>query len=187
MPGVRVTGGSLRGRRIQLPKGVEIRPTSDRARQAYFNIVRDQIVGCRFLDLFAGTGIFSIEALSRGASHALSIDESRSGAARLLDVARALSLPLDVRCAKLPQAVGTIAAEGPFDLVYADPPYDLKLEAATLLEIDATLPLSDSAIVAIEHRAGASGLELVPLSRLRFVRDARYGNVAIAFFDLSES
>jgi len=185
MSGVRVTGGSLRGRRIQLPRGVEVRPTSDRARQAYFNIVRDRIAGGRFLDLFAGTGIFSIEALSRGAAQSVAIDESRRGAEALSNVARKLELHLDVRCAKLPQALGTIAAESPFDLVYADPPYDLKLDAATLLEIDTKVPLSPGAVVAIEHRAGPSGLEELRLSRLRFTRDARYGNVAIAFFDLS--
>lgn len=187
MPGVRVTGGSLRGRRIQLPRGVEVRPTSDRARQAYFNIVRDQLAGARFLDLFAGTGIFSIEALSRGAGNALAIDESHRGAAAISGIALSLELELDVRCAKLPQALGAIASESPFDLVYADPPYDLKLDTATLLEIDEKVPLSPGAIVAIEHRAGPSGLEEMPLSRLRFTRDARYGNVAIAFFALSDA
>lgn len=187
MPGVRVTGGSLRGRRIQLPRGVEVRPTSDRARQAYFNIVRDRIAGGRFLDLFSGTGIFSIEALSRGAGEALAIDESRSCAAALSDIARALELQLEVRCAKLPQALGTVATALPFELVYADPPYDMSLDAATLVEIDASVPLAAGAIVAIEHRAGVTGLETVPLSRLRFARDVRYGNVAIAFFDLSDA
>jgi 16S rRNA (guanine966-N2)-methyltransferase len=187
MPGVRVTGGSLRGRRIQLPKGVEVRPTSDRARQAYFNIVRDRIAGGRFLDLFTGTGIFSIEALSRGAEHALAIDESRRGTEAISEIARTLELQLEVRCAKLPQALGTIATQPPFDLVYADPPYDMKLDAATLIAIDANVPLAPGAIVAIEHRSGPAGLETVPLSRLRFTRDARYGNVAIAFFGLSEA
>lgn len=185
MSGVRVTGGSLRGRRIQLPRGVEVRPTSDRARQAYFNIVRDRIAGGRFLDLFAGTGIFSIEALSRGAAGALAIDESKKGTALLSDVARALELTLEVRCGLLPRALRTLSTEAPFDLVYADPPYDMKLDAATLLEIDAAVPLADGAIVAIEHRSGAAELEQLPLTRLRFARDARYGNVAIAFFDLA--
>jgi 16S rRNA (guanine(966)-N(2))-methyltransferase RsmD len=187
MPGVRVTGGSLRGRRIQLPRGVEVRPTSDRARQAYFNIVRDRIAGGRFLDLFAGTGIFSIEALSRGAVGALAIDESRKGTTLLANVARSLELPLEVRCAELPQSLPSVAVEVPFDLVYADPPYDMRLDAATLQAIDASVPLAAGAIVAIEHRAGASDLEQLALSRLSFRRDARYGNVAIAIFDLADA
>ncbi len=185
MPGVRVTGGLLRGRRIQLPRGVELRPTSDRARQAYFNIVRDLVSGGRFLDLFAGTGIFSIEAISRGAARAIAIEESRKGTALLAGIAQELNLPLEVRCEKLPLALRSIAGEPPFDLVYADPPYDMQLDVATLREIDAMVPLAEGAVVAIEHRTGLDELERVELSRLRFTRDARYGNVAIAFFDLA--
>ena len=185
MPGIRVTGGSLRGRRIQLPRGVEVRPTSDRARQAYFNIVSARVAGSRFLDLFAGTGIFSIEAISRGAERSIAIDESRKGAALLAGIAREWELPLDARAGTLPAALQSVATEPPFDLVYADPPYDAQLDASILRAIDATVPLAEGAIVAIEHRAGPSGLGAVELSRLRFTRDARYGNVAIAFFDLA--
>jgi 16S rRNA (guanine966-N2)-methyltransferase len=164
-----------------------VRPTSDRARQAYFNIVRDRLDGGRFLDLYAGTGIFSVEALSRGAEHAVAIDESKRGAAALTELARALEIRLDVRCAKLPQSLRSIAAEPAFDLVYADPPYDLELDIATLAAIDESVPLAGGAIVAVEHRAGPTGLDRAPLTRLRFVRIARYGNVAIALFDLPDA
>lgn len=164
-----------------------MRPTSDRARQAYFNIVRDRLAGGRFLDLFAGTGIFSVEAISRGASSALAIDESRRGVAAIAETARELELPLETRCAKLPNALGSIPAETPFDLVYADPPYDLKLDTATLAAIDAGVPLAPGAIVAVEHRSGPSDLASTPLTRLRFRREARYGNVTIAFFDLPDA
>ena len=185
MPGIRVTGGALRGRRIQLPRGVEVRPTSDRARQAYFNIVGPRVAGARFLDLFAGTGIFSIEAISRGAEGAISIDESRKATDLLAGIARDWELPLEVRTEKLPAALREISGESPFDLVYADPPYDARLEASTLREIDTSVPLADDAIVAIEHRAGANEIAQLELTRLRFTRDARYGNVAIAFFDVA--
>lgn len=185
MAGIRVTGGLLRGRRIQLPQGVDVRPTSDRARQAYFNIVSNRVAGARFLDLFSGTGIFSIEAISRGAERALAFDESRKGSALLAGLAREWDLPLEVRSGKLPAALREVSSEPPFDLVYADPPYDAQLDAATLREIDARVPLADGAIVAVEHRAGRGGLEALELTRLRFTRDARYGNVAIAFFDLA--
>ena len=76
MPSLRVTGGTLRGRRVPVPAG-EVRPTSERARQAYFNIVSDRIAGARFLDLFAGSGIFSLEALSRGAAAAIAVEQSQ--------------------------------------------------------------------------------------------------------------
>ena len=185
MPGIRVTGGTLRGRKLQPPRGFDVRPTSDRARQAYFNIIGPRIAGARFLDLFAGTGIFSIEAISRGAACAVSIDESRKGTVALSALALEWTLPLQAHTGTLPAALGAVAGEEPFDLVYADPPYDAALDAATLRQIDASVPLAGDAIVAIEHRAGRGELESVGLSRLRFRRDTRYGNVGIAFFDLA--
>src|SRR5512132_123847 len=73
---IRVTAGTLRGRRVPVPKD-DVRPTSERARQAFFNIVGPRINGARFLDLFAGSGIFSFEAISRGAKESVAVDSSR--------------------------------------------------------------------------------------------------------------
>src|ERR1700737_3072624 len=75
MPFLRITTGTLRGRKIPLPP--RTRPTSERARQAFFNIIGDGIEGAAFLDLFAGSGAFAFEALSRGAASAVAIDESQ--------------------------------------------------------------------------------------------------------------
>jgi 16S rRNA G966 N2-methylase RsmD len=115
----------------------------------------------------------------------VSIDESRKGVEALAGIARDWELPLVARAGQLPAALRTIAQDAPFDLVYADPPYDAELDVATLREIDALVPLAEGAIVAIEHRAGRREVESAQVSRLRFKRDARYGNVAIAFFDLA--
>src|SRR3954454_15697426 len=82
MASLRVTAGTLRGRRIAVPPR-DVRPTSERARQAYFNIIGERIGGARFLDLFAGSGIFSFEALSRGASTAVAVDLSRQNVAAI--------------------------------------------------------------------------------------------------------
>ena len=87
MASLRVTAGALRGRRVPLPAG-DLRPTSERARQAFFNIVGKQVEGARFLDLFAGSGIFSFEAISRGAASSLAIDSSRRNCEAITKLAK---------------------------------------------------------------------------------------------------
>jgi len=72
----------------------DVRPTSERARQAYFNIVAEQINGARFLDLFAGSGIFSFEAISRGAASATTVDRDRRSAANISRHAAAFGVPV---------------------------------------------------------------------------------------------
>ena len=71
---MKIISGEFKGRRIELPKGADIRPTSDKVREALFNIIKDRVMGVRVLDLFAGTGSLGIEALSRGAAAATFID-----------------------------------------------------------------------------------------------------------------
>src|SRR5438270_2211451 len=89
---LRVTAGTLHGRRVPVP--ANIRPTSERARQGFFNIVGGRIHHARFLDLFAGSGIFSFEAVSRGASSATAIDQSRRQCQVIEDLARLWDAPV---------------------------------------------------------------------------------------------
>src|ERR1044071_2366834 len=93
MTSLRITTGTLRGRRIPVPRD-EVRPTSERARQAFFNIVGDRIDGARFLDLFAGSGIFSFEAISRGAKESVAIDSSRGHTAAIEKTAKDFGIPV---------------------------------------------------------------------------------------------
>lgn len=74
---MRVTGGNLKGRRIAAPGGRDIRPSTDKLREAIFSIIGDDIIGARVADLFCGSGALGIEALSRGADYALFVDSSR--------------------------------------------------------------------------------------------------------------
>jgi 16S rRNA (guanine966-N2)-methyltransferase len=73
---MRVIGGNARGRRLKVPKGQAVRPTSNRVKEALFNILPHDLSGIKLLDLFAGTGNVSIEAISRGAAEAIMIDSS---------------------------------------------------------------------------------------------------------------
>lgn len=176
---IRVTGGSLRGRRVPVPKG-EVRPTSERARQAYFDIVGPRIAGARFLDLFAGSGIFSFEAVSRGASEAVAVDASRRHSAAIDETAKSFGVPVRTVTADVLAGIKRLGSEV-FDLVYADPPYDWGRYDELFQALDAELPLAPEALVAIEHRR-RTGPFPSELKRLRHSRRAEYGEVWISFF-----
>ena len=124
---MRITGGQARGRRMETIEGFSIRPTSDRVREAVFNLLGQDLSGQRVLDLFAGTGSLAIESLSRGASHAILVDKSE----RAIDLIRknlrqvgfenqGIALKKDLTSG-LPQS-RSIAGEK-FSIVFLDPPY----------------------------------------------------------------
>jgi len=120
---MRITAGNLRGRVLNVPDLPGLRPTPSRAREALFNILGD-IGGWRVLDLFSGTGIMAIEALSRGAASAISI-EQHGKACQLMKAARdQLSLDSwEIVKGVLPAALSRFENSS-FDLIFADPPYD---------------------------------------------------------------
>jgi 16S rRNA (guanine966-N2)-methyltransferase len=121
MPGIRVTGGELRGRRLRVPKS-GLRPTTEKVREALFSILGD-VSGARALDLFCGTGALGIEALSRGAVEVTLVDK-RIGTAR----ANVEALGLAERASLVRSDAARFlrrAETGSFDLVLCDPPYRL--------------------------------------------------------------
>ena len=179
MSSLRVTAGSLRGRRVPLPPG-DVRPTSERARQAYFNIVGDRVSGAHFLDLFAGSGIFSFEALSRGAASATAVDQSRKNVEQMQRLAASFGVSLQALAADVLSTGRWPLATSP-DLVYADPPYDFGRYDDLLGKID-TLPLSEDAVVTVEHRRNTSPFASPPAG-LRMLRRAEYGEVWMTFFE----
>ena len=167
---LRVTAGSLRGRRIPIPKH-DVRPTSERARQAYFNIVGDRIEGAKFLDLFAGSGVFSFEAVSRGAKSATAVDRD---VAPIDKLAKQWNVPVHGVPGDVVKTIPTLPAH---DIVYADPPYDY----AHYDELLSALDRAPAALVAIEHRRRNDAFSITP-ERLQFQRRAEYGEVWITFF-----
>ena len=175
--GLRITAGALRGRRVPVPKA-DVRPTSERARQAYFNIVADRIEDAHFLDLFAGSGIFSVEALSRGAASATAVDESAANTRAIAGVAQSLQIRVETITSDVLTALKRLNGRK-FDLIYADPPYDYDRYDELLLRIDEVA--GDEALVAIEHRRNTSPFTAAP-PRLSQWRRAEYGEVWITFF-----
>jgi 16S rRNA (guanine966-N2)-methyltransferase len=176
---LRITAGTLRGRRIAVPRD-QVRPTSERARQAFFNIVGERIQGARFLDLFSGSGIFSFEAVSRGASASVALDLSRAHTTAIEQAARELEVPVKAVATDVLTGIKRLGSTV-FDVIYADPPYHYEHYEALLTAIDADLGLAPDAVVAIEHRRRTNPFPTSP-TRLRAWRRAEYGEVWISFF-----
>ncbi len=174
MPALRVTAGTLRGRRIPVPPK-DVRPTSERARQAFFNILGDRIAGARFLDLFAGSGVFSFEALSRGAASVLAIDTSRRNIEMIERHAKQFQVVVPTIVSDVLEAIPRLRQ--PYDIAYADPPYDYAQYDALIAALDGTVGL-----VAIEHRKGTSPFTTATKS-LTEIRRAEYGEVWITLFE----
>jgi 16S rRNA (guanine966-N2)-methyltransferase len=122
---MRVVAGRARGRRLQAPPGTDVRPTSDRVREAVFNALGslDAIDGARVLDLFAGTGALGIEALSRGAASVVFVEEQRKVAALIHENLRHTDLAAHAEVVTM-GADRYLAGDPPsFDLALVDPPY----------------------------------------------------------------
>ncbi|MCG7503954.1 16S rRNA (guanine(966)-N(2))-methyltransferase RsmD [Mesorhizobium retamae] len=157
---MRVVGGEFRGRPLATPRDQSIRPTTDRAREAVFNVLMhrfgEKLEGARVLDLFAGTGALGLEALSRGASYAVFIEESAEGRGLIRSNVEAFGLTGRTKifrrdATKLGEA-GTMA---PFGLLFADPPYGKGLGEQALRSARAGGWLVPGALCVVEEAAGA--------------------------------
>ena len=180
---MRVIAGELRGRRIEVPRKGEIRPTYDRVRESVFSIIGPRIEGARVLDLFAGTGSLGIESLSRGARSATFVEQDRDIAGVLVGNIERLDLRSESTVLRL--AVARFLSRGRdravFDIVFADPPYDSGLAERTLEMLGNWDGVGLDSLVVVEHRVGD---ELPDASgRLRRMRKERYGTIEVEFFE----
>lgn len=176
-PGVRVTGGEHRGRGLAVPPGA--RPTEGRVREALFSIWGDRLEGARVLDLFAGSGVVGLEAVGRGALSALLVDEDlRSVKALEANAARLGETTVEIRRLSLPGGLGRLAEAGPFDLVYADPPYNFQPYDTLIAGVAPLLAGGGEAVV--EH----SSRRDLPVQAGALVRiDSRkYGESSLSFY-----
>lgn len=156
---MRITGGTFRGRTLAAPKTDAIRPTSDRVREAIFNILAHGIAavpleGKRVIDLFAGTGALGIEALSRGASYCLFVEENADARALIRRNVEALGLTGVTKIFRRDAStLGRAAHMGQFDIAFLDPPYGQGLGERALAALAEGGWLSPHATVVVEERA----------------------------------
>lgn len=179
-PGVRITGGDHKGRGLAVPP--RARPTEGRVREALFSMWREDLEGARVLDLFAGSGVVGLEAIGRGALSALAVDEDRRAVEVLEANAGLLKEGIGIRRLSLPAGLSRMAEEGagPFDLVFADPPYVFNAYEELLTGVAPLL--AAEAQVCIEH---SSRRELpVQVGSLVKVETRRYGESSLSFYRL---
>jgi 16S rRNA (guanine966-N2)-methyltransferase len=188
---MRITGGQHGGRILKVPKGLDVRPTPDKVKQAVFNSLGNRVAGARVLELFAGSGALSLECLSRGASSVLCVELSSRHAEFIRRNAAAPEFPphaLQVRVQDAFTALTQLAETGQqFDLILADPPYGEKNvgrrseSLAQRLLDDANLPrvLAPDGLAVIGHTKRDT-VEL-PAS-LHEKKLMRHGDTVMRFF-----
>ena len=156
---MRITGGRFRGRALVGPKDARVRPTSDKVRQAVFNILAHRdfggfaLEGAKVIDLFAGTGAMGIEAIGRGASYCLFVDDAAESRALIRTNVEALSLTGATKIWRRDATdLGTMSAGagGPFDLAFLDPPYRGNAIVPALESLRGGGWLSPSALIVVE-------------------------------------
>jgi len=178
---MRVTGGIGRGQRLKVPAGDRVRPTSDKVKQALFNILGERVEDAVFLDLYAGAGGIGIEALSRGARRVVFVDASRDsvdavkhniGQTGFGDRAEVVFSEAETFLKK---------ASGPYDIVFLDPPYAEEMQPL-LGRLAGAGILKPGSIVIAEHFKKQPSPESA--GALTLYRDAQYGDTVLAFYKL---
>lgn len=179
---MRVIAGTLGGRRLVAPRGLETRPTADRVKEALF-MALEPLTGLRVVDLFAGSGSLGIEALSRGAESAEFVDDDGRALEALRTNLRTLGLEAQARARRivLPRGITRIAdALAAADLVLLDPPYGGNRALAMLETLGETEVLRAGVRVVAEHGLRDALPERV--GRLARERERRYGQTLVTTY-----
>jgi 16S rRNA (guanine966-N2)-methyltransferase len=182
MRGMRIVGGSLGGRVLRAPHGAATRPTSEKVREAIFNIL-GPVEGVHVLDLFAGSGALGIEALSRGAAHATFVDAGKPALAAVRGNLRELGLADRATVLAMDAVAAALRPPpAPWGVVFVDPPYASDLARRAVLALPAA-SLAPGARVVIEHdRRGTPPEQLGSLIR---TDQRRYGDTMVSFFEVA--
>lgn len=178
---MRIIGGKYRSRVLSDFAGDEVRPTSDRAKEALFNILSLKLYGARVLDLFAGSGALGLESLSRGAKEVVFNDRAKDSLAIVKKNLATLKIPVNGEEAKLLGADFLVCLEsmrGRFDLIFIDPPYRLDYGAEALQKISEKGLLTEHGIAVYERDRAFDG----EIAGLEKYDERKYGKTYFTFF-----
>ncbi len=174
---IRIISGTAKGRRLQAPKNLPVRPTTDRAKEALFNILQHQhdLPSSHVLDLFSGTGNISYEFASRGVAHSTAVEQHRKCVEFIRSTNDLLGFSIDV----VQQEVLHFLAQtqNKYSLIFADPPYDWEIKHyEDLLDI-AMQRLENEGLLIVEHEKH-KGFEKHP----NWLESRHYGSCSFSFF-----
>ncbi|MBA2126851.1 16S rRNA (guanine(966)-N(2))-methyltransferase RsmD [Hyphomicrobium methylovorum] len=187
---MRVVAGRFRGRALATPADSSTRPTSDRVRESVFNILSHGmgnflLQGSRVIDLFAGTGALGIEAVSRGASFCLFVEDAAGARALIRENVEALGLTGETRIYRRDATdLGPAGNMQPYDLAFLDPPYGKGLGEAALTGLASGAWLRPGAVCVLEERLNT---EILPPGAFTLVDRRAYGDTEIRFLQFSRN
>ena len=177
---MRVISGSARGRRLNELQGMETRPTTDRVKEALFNIVQFEVPGRDILDLFAGTGQLGIEALSRGAARCTFVDQRKDAAALVRENLKLTGLTGQGKVVQGDSISYLMSCREKFHVIFLDPPYQSGLLEQAMETIAAFDILREHGIIVCESAAERTIPQLeAPYER---GREYRYGKIKLTLF-----
>lgn len=175
---MRVITGTQRGKKLKTLEGMDVRPTSDKVKEAIFSIIQFDIATASVLDLFAGSGQLGIEALSRGASHCVFVDKSRDAIAVVRENVANTGFTKESRILNMDSLDYLKTAKSGLDIAFLDPPYrnGLCQKALPLL----CSKMNDGGIVVCEHEKE----ETLPdeIEQFRVMKRYKYGNIALTTY-----
>jgi len=166
---MRVISGTARGRKLKEPFGNKIRPTSDKVKESVFNIIQFDIEGRRVLDLFAGTGQYGIETLSRGARNAAFVDSSSESVKLIRENLKICGFS-ELSSVFARDVLRFLENEEKFDLIFIDPPYDSDIVDTALFKIVEFDKLNINGIIICESKADVT----MPLLTLPYLMQRQY-------------
>lgn len=176
----------MRGRRLRSTKSAGLRPTPERVRSAIFSIVGAEAVeSARVLDLYAGTGALGFEALSRGASWCDFVESDLRRSQEIRSALREMGIADRARVHRARAERIAEVVQGPYDLVFADPPYDIDPWDSLMRQLSSGNMLHDGGFVVAEHRSQRDLAE--QYGRLSLVTHRRYGDTAISVYRPGET
>lgn len=169
---MRIIAGTARSLPLKTVPGQETRPTTDRIKETLFNMIQDEVPGCYFLDLFAGSGQIGLEAVSRGARYAVFVDNGKKAVACIEDNIRFTKFDKETKLysSDVLSALRSMEGKYQFDLIFMDPPYDQETEKEVLRYLSESSLLKEDTLIIVEASLqtefaylGEFGLELTRL------------------------